>query len=85
MAITLNPDTEHRVQQEVSDGKFDGPDELINFALDVMTEDTATRQERAAISARLDRAWDELQSGAPGISGERLEAMLVERRAKRVA
>ena len=85
MPLTLDPQTEQRIQQEVEAGHYRNPAELINRALDSMhAEDQNAHEERNAIRADLEESWHELQRGE-FISGEIIEQMVAERRTKRVS
>ena len=85
MAITLDPQTEQRIQQAAANGGYNSPSALLGHALDLLDEEKeALSRAHTALQARMELAERELEIGG-GVSEEEIEAMLVERRAKRVA
>ncbi len=79
MAITLDPDTERRIQRQVDRGSFSDTRELLSHALDVVEaqEDWLLRN-KDAINEGLDKSFAEAARGE-GFSLEEIEAMVRER------
>jgi len=88
MAITLDPATEQRVQQQLATGRFREPAELLAHALDLV-EAEATAEDwllrnMDAINADLDESFAQAARGE-GYSLEEAKALLAERRPVRAA
>ena len=85
MTLTLDPQTEQRIQQHISAGRFPSADDLINAALDTLAGAEAWSDEE---KAELDRRYDEAMGACDrgeGIPGDKVRHVLAERRATRVA
>jgi Arc/MetJ-type ribon-helix-helix transcriptional regulator len=87
MALTLDPATEQRIQQELERGLYSDPAELINHALDALQnfrnpDQTWTDEDRAALDQQLDEAIAQIQRGE-GIPGDQVRDVLAARLAAR--
>ena len=76
MPIQLNSEQEHRIAEALRSGAYQGPDEVIDRALDILREQdewlAANRQE---IEAKINRGLQELERGE-GIAEDELDAYL---------
>ena len=64
MSLTLDPQTEQRIQQELSRGGYAEPADLINHALDVLnTEEHWSVEDRARFDKFLDQRMAEAAEG----------------------
>jgi Arc/MetJ-type ribon-helix-helix transcriptional regulator len=85
MSLTLDLQTEQRIQREMERGHFREPSEVINHALDLLeADDSWAAEERAELGQSLELAAAQIKRGE-GIPGERLREHLAQRRVKRVA
>ena len=83
MQITLDPETEQRIQRELDRGPYRDPSELLTHALDLLrAEEDWLVQNREAIQAALEESMAAEASGE-SYSREEVEAMLDGRRAER--
>lgn len=87
MQITLDPETEQRIQRELDRGTFHEPAEVIAHAirlLEAQAEDDWLLRNREAIQAALEESMAAEASGE-SYSREDVEAMLDGRRAERTS
>jgi Arc/MetJ-type ribon-helix-helix transcriptional regulator len=80
MALTLDPATEQRFQQELEAGGYRSPSDLVAHLLDLSKEAADQATARAAFLARLDESIAQAERGE-GISGEQLRARFEARKA----
>jgi Arc/MetJ-type ribon-helix-helix transcriptional regulator len=82
--ITLDPQTERRIQQELSRGNYTEPSDLINHALDLLnTDEHLTADDRARFDNFLDLRMAEAAKGKLYTAAEAKD-ILAERRAARL-
>lgn len=85
MSLTLDSQTEQRIHEAAAQGGYNSPLELLRHALDLLDEEEESlANTREALHARMKLGSLELERG-DGIAGEEIEAILAERKAKRVA
>jgi len=76
VAIQLNSEQEHRIAEALRSGAYQGPDEVIDRALDVLREqDEWLAANRREIEAKINRGLQELDRGE-GIPEDELDAYL---------
>ena len=85
MSLSLDPQTEQRIQQEAARGPYADPADLLNHALDLISADRHfTPEERARFDEFLDERMAEYTRGE-GIPGDKAREILAARRAERAA
>ncbi len=85
MNLTLDPQTEQRIQRQLDRGHFRGPAEVIAHALDLLeAEEDWLLQNRDAIDNDLTETFAQAGRGET-FSPEEAQAVLSERRAARIA
>ena len=83
MAITLNPDQEHRIEQVLRSGAYHDAGEVIDRALEMLAEQNEwLAANREAVAAKIQRGIEELDRGE-GIPEDELDAYLARLRAER--
>jgi len=76
MTIHLKPDQEHRIAEAVRSGAYQGPDEVIDRALEVLhAHDQWLTANAQAIDRKIRRGIEELDRGE-GIPEDELDAHL---------
>ena len=84
MPITLDAQTEQRIQREIDLGHYREPAEVINRALDLLEAQEAwSEEEQAELDAHLAESMAQIERGE-GIPGDQVRARLAELRAARV-
>ena len=85
MSLTLDPATEQRIQREAALRNLEEPAQLINLALDVLTNEEAwSDEEKSALNDKLDRSLAQIERGE-GTPGEQVRAILAQDRKDRAA
>ena len=80
MPLTLDPQTEQRIQHEAELGHYDSPADLINDLLDRLHDS----DDDGYLNSRIEIGLEQLQRGEM-VPGSRIEEMILERRAKRAS
>jgi Arc/MetJ-type ribon-helix-helix transcriptional regulator len=76
MAIQLNPEQEHRIEEALRSGAYQSPEDVIDRALEVLHEqDEWLTTKRQAIEAKIRNGIGELERGE-GIPEDELDATL---------
>lgn len=78
MAVTLDPILEQRIHQELAQGPYRGPSELIAHGLDLIA---AERRDRAQLVSRLEASIEQADRGE-GIAREELRSRFETRKAQ---
>ncbi len=85
MQITLDPETEQRIQRELDRGPYRDPSELFTHALDLLrAEEDWLVQNREAIQGALEESMT-AEANGESYSREEVEGMLNQRRAERTS
>jgi Arc/MetJ-type ribon-helix-helix transcriptional regulator len=88
MAITLDPATEQRIQQQLATGRFREPAELLAHALDLIETESAQEdwllRNKESLNADLDRTFAQAGRGE-GYSPDESRALMAQHRASRAA
>jgi len=69
MNLTLRPELENFIQQEILAGKYASPDEAIEAALNLLQSKNSTERLAAELRGQIDIAVDQLDRGE-GLDGE---------------
>ena len=76
MTIQLKPEQEHRIAEALRSGAYESPDDVIERALEVLTErDEWLMAHRQAVDAKIRAGIEELDRGE-GIPEDKLDAHL---------
>jgi len=85
MAITLKPEQEHRVAEAIRSGGYQTPDEVLDRALDLLSEQEEwLATHRVEIAAAIEEGYDAAQRGEL-MDGEEVRAEMEQRKRKWLA